>query len=428
MPNLVQQQEIVQMLSDQQLQTELQQPTGSVPGFLLASEAMRRQSLKQQMASAQAPQETTVVDDLASQMGPQNPPMMRTGGMVRGFDSGGPVWERYGRIGPQTSPMDLAIAGDMWNKYSAKDSGISDLQEAIETPPPKNKFRYNYGLGTAPGSKEDFSQPAPEDDSSAAPIESISPLDPILPRRGADSPMSDDRAAYAGEDAALRAKQAESAKTEASMDPEKLRNDRYAKYEQAIKDMYAKAEGDNNMFGYSAGEMAGFAGEMFKPRSAGESNQMYRIAQGLQALNAGYDERQKANKELELRKDAGLLALMQAKDSEPAAAASAEQNRQAEVYKTLISNGGSEIKMMLSDYQKAQAALDEITANAMGSPEAEAVIQQKKAELVELKKQIMERSNWFKTMMDRYAGSANIDTSMSPAFDGEKIVYPPGTQ
>ena len=45
MPNLVQQQEIVQMLSDQQLQTELQQPTGSVPGFLLASEAMRRQSL-----------------------------------------------------------------------------------------------------------------------------------------------------------------------------------------------------------------------------------------------------------------------------------------------------------------------------------------------------------------------------------------------
>ena len=366
MPNLVQQQEIVQMLSDQQLQTELQQPTGSVPGFLLASEAMRRQSLKQQMASAQAPQETTVVDDLASQMGSQSPPMMRMGGGVRRYDDGGYVYDEFGGQSITDAAHGDGTFSDLGTDFT---SNIAPLHPGLNALIQggkgyidfmKNSVPWPWKTGTG---VRDLSNPPADPSKPISPLESLE-VDP-------DPFMKAYPPAPRGEDAALRAKEAESAKTEAAMDPDKLRNDRYAKYEQAIKDMYAKAEGDNNILGYGAGDFAALASEMVKPRRAGESNQMYRIAQGLQALNAGYDERQKANKELELRKDAGLLALMQAKDNEQAGAVAAGIKSRNEAYKTIMSNYISQLQSVngeLTQLQREYATAQKGGVDKSGMP------------------------------------------------------------
>lgn len=407
MPNLVQQQEIVQMLSDQQLQTELQQPTGSVPGFLLASEAMRRQSLKQQMASAQAPQETTVVDDLASQMGPQNPPMMRTGGGVRRFDIGGGI----GALDPtERVPWSTGPQEDELQPRTAPDFNLGDWLGGWFSKPSFSGTP-TEGDPLSPGSWTAATPPPPDPSKPISPLESLD-VDP-------DPFMKAYPPAPRGEDAALRAKEAESAKTEAAMDPDKLRNDRYAKYEQAIKDMYAKAEGDNNMLGYSAGEMAGFAGEMFKPRRAGESNQMYRIAQGLQALNAGYDERQKANKELELRKDAGLLALMQAKDAEKSSVGVAGAKRQDEIYKQVLSGHINQMKALSTQYDDVRRQLADIEktkATMIGDENQNAALDAQAAvlqgRLSELQQQLQGVQKQYQSIMYRFGQSGGVDTSL----------------
>lgn len=119
--NLVQLAEHAKNLSNQQLQQMLQQPTGTVPPFILAAEAARRQDIER-AAQEQPAEPTTVLDDLiknrtdaagvnalAGQMAqgmpadqapmmpaqpqmmqPQAPqPQMARGGSVRGFAPGG---------------------------------------------------------------------------------------------------------------------------------------------------------------------------------------------------------------------------------------------------------------------------------------------------------------------------------------------------
>ena len=127
MANIIEQQDLLKGLPDNRLAMLLQNPAGDIPPFLVAAEAQRRQSIRQQFAGS-APKES-VVDSLTKQMAnvPQNiqapmkrPPMvpptpqmagvaalqqqqkmeqaaqnvqqpqqMRAGGMVRRYQFGG---------------------------------------------------------------------------------------------------------------------------------------------------------------------------------------------------------------------------------------------------------------------------------------------------------------------------------------------------
>lgn len=71
MPNIIEQQDLLKGLPDNRLAMMMQNPTGDIPPFLVAAEAQRRQSIRQQFSGG--PQES-VVDTLTKQMAnvPQN--------------------------------------------------------------------------------------------------------------------------------------------------------------------------------------------------------------------------------------------------------------------------------------------------------------------------------------------------------------------
>lgn len=137
MPNIIEQQDLLKGLPDNRIAMLLQNPVGDIPPFLVAAEAQRRQSIRQQFAGG--PQES-VVDTLTKQisgvpqniqtpaqtppMVPQTPPMqgvmalqqqqamqqaaqqvmpqqqMRHGGMVQRYQAGSLVQPSFrGRSG-----------------------------------------------------------------------------------------------------------------------------------------------------------------------------------------------------------------------------------------------------------------------------------------------------------------------------------------
>lgn len=71
MPNILEQQDLLKGLPDDRLSTLMQNPTGDIPPFLVAAEAQRRQSIREQFSGG--PQES-VVDTLTKQLSnvPQN--------------------------------------------------------------------------------------------------------------------------------------------------------------------------------------------------------------------------------------------------------------------------------------------------------------------------------------------------------------------
>jgi hypothetical protein len=72
MPNIIEQQDLLKGLPDNRLAMLLQQPTGDIPPFLVAAEAQRRQTIRQQFAGNQTNE--SVVDTLTKQIArtPQN--------------------------------------------------------------------------------------------------------------------------------------------------------------------------------------------------------------------------------------------------------------------------------------------------------------------------------------------------------------------
>jgi hypothetical protein len=78
--NVIQLQDMLRGLPDDRLKNELSQPTGSVPEYLVLSEVVRRDRLRESAASA--PQ-STVVQDVMGAMQPQQQPMaMASGGFI----------------------------------------------------------------------------------------------------------------------------------------------------------------------------------------------------------------------------------------------------------------------------------------------------------------------------------------------------------
>lgn len=93
MPNIIEQQDLLKGLPDDSLSMLMQNPTGDIPPFLVAAEAQRRQSIREQFSGG--PQES-VVDTLTKQLAsvPQNieapmqtPPQMPPPQMQAGIDA-----------------------------------------------------------------------------------------------------------------------------------------------------------------------------------------------------------------------------------------------------------------------------------------------------------------------------------------------------
>jgi hypothetical protein len=157
MPNLIEYADLLKGLPDDRISTLMQNPTGEVPPFLVAAEAQRRQSIREQFSGG--PQES-VVDTLTKQLSkvpqniqapmqappqmpppqmppPQMPPQagvaalpggegMRRGGMVQRYQDGSLV-QRYYRYGPrgigapQPEPTDATLF-DIFGGFFAPES------------------------------------------------------------------------------------------------------------------------------------------------------------------------------------------------------------------------------------------------------------------------------------------------------------------
>lgn len=120
--NLVQLAEHAKNLSNQQLQQMLQSPDGSMPPFLLAAEAARRQDIER---SAQVPQDTgTVLDELIqgraqasgglNALQPQQPQPMRGGGEVKRYAGGALVGPGVG-MQPALRPEEMPSFSGFWD-------------------------------------------------------------------------------------------------------------------------------------------------------------------------------------------------------------------------------------------------------------------------------------------------------------------------
>lgn len=149
MPNIIEQQELLKGLPDTKIAMLLQNPVGAIPPFLVAAEAQRRQSIRQQFAGPA--QNESVVDTLTKQIAnvPQNiqgkqtatppvpptpemqgvmalqqqqamqqaaqqamqPQAMRDGGMVQRYQDQGLV-QRYYRYGPRGAGAPPPKVGD----------------------------------------------------------------------------------------------------------------------------------------------------------------------------------------------------------------------------------------------------------------------------------------------------------------------------
>lgn len=142
MPNIIEQQDLLKGLPDARLSLLLQKPDASIPPFLVAAEAQRRQAVRQQFAGSAGKE--SVVDTLTKQLSnvPQNikapmqtppnipPPQMQPqmagigalpqgqqamagGGEVRRFATGSIVT-------PKVSDLSGAITGETREQYLAR--------------------------------------------------------------------------------------------------------------------------------------------------------------------------------------------------------------------------------------------------------------------------------------------------------------------
>lgn len=192
MPNIIEQQDLLKGLPDNKLAMMMQQPTGDMPPFLVAAEAQRRQSIREQFSGG--PQES-VVDTLTKQLAgsvpqniqapaqtppqippPQMPPQMppemagvgalpggegmRRGGIVQRYQSAGlvipmvqPAGESYYQdpFGiPDMSGGDTSIIKDV-----LPDLGLPPIFPQWKTPEEvaaeevaQKKIPYSYGMTT----------------------------------------------------------------------------------------------------------------------------------------------------------------------------------------------------------------------------------------------------------------------------------------
>lgn len=157
MPNIIEQQDLLKGLTDDRLALLMNQPMGDIPPFLVAAEAQRRQSVRQQFSGSE--NKESVVDSLTrslaklpeniqapAQTPPNMPQMMRMGGPVRRFAEGGgvggyypqgggprPMWELPQIANPIPGVIDW-VGTQGKNLYDAVTTPYSEMKPAPEEP------------------------------------------------------------------------------------------------------------------------------------------------------------------------------------------------------------------------------------------------------------------------------------------------------
>jgi hypothetical protein len=156
MPNIIEQQDLLKGLPDDRLSMLMQNPTGDIPPFLVAAEAQRRQSIREQFSGG--PQES-VVDTLTKQLAsvPQNieapmqtppqmpPPQMQAGvgALQPGMRDGGMV-QRY---------QDGSLVGQSWPYNTAAYDAYRGITSFLSSEPTVQKVvdRVGSSAVTEPG-------------------------------------------------------------------------------------------------------------------------------------------------------------------------------------------------------------------------------------------------------------------------------------
>ena len=183
MANIIEQQDLLKGLPDARLATLMQNPDGSMPPFLVAAEAQRRQSIRQQYSGAG--NNESVVDTLTKQMSktpenlkapaqtpPQMPPPMQQpmqqagigalpqdqgmadGGEVRRFAGGALVT-------PQASPWDQGIISKVYDYVSPGiDTLVNNMQKFGVNRTPEQQAQLDAQSGFVPPSDQPTSTPA----------------------------------------------------------------------------------------------------------------------------------------------------------------------------------------------------------------------------------------------------------------------------
>jgi len=163
MANIIEQQDLLKGLTNDRLSLLLQKPDASIPPFLVAAEAQRRQAISQQFAGDGGKE--SVVDMLTKQLSnvPQNiqapmkappqmpPPQMQPqmagiGALPQGMANGGPVrrFAAQGFVAPTVSDLASGITSLTPEEYARR-----QREEKIKAMPP-GKARYLLENPTVP--------------------------------------------------------------------------------------------------------------------------------------------------------------------------------------------------------------------------------------------------------------------------------------
>ena len=163
MANIIEQQDLLKGLTNDRLSLLLQKPDASIPPFLVAAEAQRRQAISQQFAGNGGKE--SVVDMLTKQLSnvPQNiqapmkappqmpPPMMQPqmsgiGALQQGMANGGPV--RRFDVGSLVTPTVSDLASGI-TSLTPEEYARRQREEKIKAMPP-GKARYLLENPTVP--------------------------------------------------------------------------------------------------------------------------------------------------------------------------------------------------------------------------------------------------------------------------------------
>ena len=187
MPNIIEQQDLLKGLPDNRLALLMQKPDASIPPFLVAAEAQRRQAIRQQYAGQG--QQESVVDTLTKQManvpqniqaGPQTPP-----NIPPPMQPQMPQQMQGGIAAIPQAPQQMAAGGRV-HRFAAAGFAVSDRvqqiadQFGVTVDQAKQMIANNpslSGQGGLPGSAFNISETNQE-----APASSYVPDIPVLTR------------------------------------------------------------------------------------------------------------------------------------------------------------------------------------------------------------------------------------------------------
>lgn len=137
--NVIQLQDMAKNLSDQQIAKEMQTPSGSMPGYVLLSEAMRRKRMRETYAAQQEQPKQSMAEEMSAQMSGgigslQQAPQQSMGqpmAQPQGFAGGGGVTPSIMNI--NVTPADAHLMARLLQAEVGAGKSADDYYPVIET-------------------------------------------------------------------------------------------------------------------------------------------------------------------------------------------------------------------------------------------------------------------------------------------------------